>query len=218
MKQLADGVRMLSGFPPNAINVYVVDDMLVDAATRHARRRITRQIEGHEIRAHLLTHAHADHQGTSKHFSEKLGIPVLCHADDVDAAEGRAPLLPMSPLAERLTQRLYAGPPVKVDRVLQDGEMLGDWRVVHTPGHAAGQVMLFRESDRVAVVGDTMATINPLTGIPGLNTPPSIFSVDMDQVRASIKKLAALEPTLVCCGHGKPLRDEDKLQRFAAAL
>jgi hydroxyacylglutathione hydrolase len=36
VRRLADGVYQLGGFPPNAINVYLVGDVLVDAGTRHA--------------------------------------------------------------------------------------------------------------------------------------------------------------------------------------
>ena len=58
MKQLAEGVYMLGGFPPNAINVYVAGDVLIDAATRQAEKRIFKQIEGGTIAAHALTHVH----------------------------------------------------------------------------------------------------------------------------------------------------------------
>ncbi len=43
MKQLAEDVYLLRGWPPNAINVYLVGDVLVDAATRQAERRIVRR-------------------------------------------------------------------------------------------------------------------------------------------------------------------------------
>ena len=62
MRQLADGVYLLRGFPPNAINVYLVDDVLIDAATRQGERRILRQIRGRALSAHALTHAHP-HRG-----------------------------------------------------------------------------------------------------------------------------------------------------------
>ena len=42
VKQLAAGVWQLRGFPPNAINVYLVEDVLIDAATRRAGKRILR--------------------------------------------------------------------------------------------------------------------------------------------------------------------------------
>ena len=69
MKQLAEDVYMLKGFPPNAVNVYVVGDVLIDAATRQAEKRIFKQIEGRAIAAHALTHVHPDHlllDGTTK--------------------------------------------------------------------------------------------------------------------------------------------------------
>src|ERR687892_1634815 len=84
VKQLADDVWMLSGFPPNAINVYVLGDVLVDAATRHSGRRIFRQIGGRRIGAHALTHAHPDHQGASKEVCERLGVELWCGEGDAD--------------------------------------------------------------------------------------------------------------------------------------
>ena len=44
MRELADGVHQLRGLPPNAINVYLVRDVLIDAATRRGERRVMRQI------------------------------------------------------------------------------------------------------------------------------------------------------------------------------
>ena len=75
MRQLADGVWLLRGFPSAAINVYLVDDVLIDAATRWARRRILRQLGGHRVTAHALTHAHPDHQGASAHVCRTLDVP-----------------------------------------------------------------------------------------------------------------------------------------------
>jgi glyoxylase-like metal-dependent hydrolase (beta-lactamase superfamily II) len=61
MRLLADGVWQLRGFPPNAINVYLLGDVLIDAATRQGERRILRELRGHGLSAHALTHAHPDH-------------------------------------------------------------------------------------------------------------------------------------------------------------
>jgi hydroxyacylglutathione hydrolase len=46
MLELAPGVRQLAGFPRNQINVYLVEDVLVDAGTVAARNRILRQVRG----------------------------------------------------------------------------------------------------------------------------------------------------------------------------
>ncbi len=87
MKQLAEDVYMLKGFPPNAINVYVAGDVLIDSATRQAEKRIFKQIAGRTLTAHALTHVHPDHQGCSHVVCERLGIPLWVGQDDVPAME-----------------------------------------------------------------------------------------------------------------------------------
>ena len=45
------------------INVYLAEDVLIDAGRRWDRRRIFAELEGVEISAVALTHVHPDHQG-----------------------------------------------------------------------------------------------------------------------------------------------------------
>ena len=87
MQQLAEDVWQLSGFPPNAVNVYVIGDVLIDAGMALDRGRILKQLDGRGISAHALTHAHPDHYGASHAICEPLGIPLWCGADDVEAVE-----------------------------------------------------------------------------------------------------------------------------------
>jgi glyoxylase-like metal-dependent hydrolase (beta-lactamase superfamily II) len=75
VKQVAEGVWQLRGFPPDAINVYLAEDVLIDAATRHAGRRILWRMKERAVAAHALTHAHPDHLGSSDEACGKLGIP-----------------------------------------------------------------------------------------------------------------------------------------------
>ena len=54
LKELAPGVWQVRGHRgslPNLINVYVVEDVLIDASTRHSGKRILRELEGREINA-----------------------------------------------------------------------------------------------------------------------------------------------------------------------
>jgi len=87
VKQLADGLHLLRGLPPNAINVYLAEDVLIDAATRQGERRIMRQLRDRTVTAHALTHAHPDHQGASHAICERLQIPLWCGRGDVPAME-----------------------------------------------------------------------------------------------------------------------------------
>ena len=65
----------------------LVGDVLIDAATRQAERRILRQISERNVSAHALTHAHPDHQGSSHAICERLGIPLWCGQADIPAME-----------------------------------------------------------------------------------------------------------------------------------
>jgi hydroxyacylglutathione hydrolase len=219
MKQLAEDLYMLSGFPPNAINVYLAGDVLIDAATRQGEKRIMRQITGHTVTAHALTHAHADHQGSSHAICERLNIPLWCGREDVQAMESGVRLPASAPrLVRAFEERFWAGPPHPVSRVLQEGDEVAGFTVLEVPGHSPGHVAFWRERDRVLILGDVLNNMNVRTGIPGLHEPPDFFTPDPPRNRESARKLAALQPALACFGHGAPLRDTHKLKQFVAGL
>jgi glyoxylase-like metal-dependent hydrolase (beta-lactamase superfamily II) len=215
MRLIANGVWQLAGWPRNLFNVYLVEDVLIDAASRWAKRRILRQLKGRPLRLVALTHCHPDHQGAAKAICDEYRVPLACHQADVDAVEGRAPMLPVNRML-RLSKWLWAGPPCPVGRVLREGDEVAGFRVVHTPGHTPGHILFFRETDRVCIAGDVLANLNYLTGAPGLREPPHFFSADPAQNRLSIRTLVELKPNLVCFGHGPPLRNPQLLDAFVA--
>jgi hydroxyacylglutathione hydrolase len=219
VKRLADGLYQLSGFPPNGINVYLMGDVIVDAATRHASRRILRQVRGHVVSAHALTHVHADHQGASKAICDALGVPLSVGRGDVPAMED-GDLRSRQPdhWLNRIVDRAWSGPPRKVDRALSEGDEVAGFEVLEVPGHSAGHVAYWRESDRTLVLGDVLNNMHLATGVPGLREPPRIFTPDPARNRESARRLAGLEPALVCFGHGAPLRDTAKFAAFVRAL
>jgi glyoxylase-like metal-dependent hydrolase (beta-lactamase superfamily II) len=218
MKELADGVWRLTEWPAPMINVYLVGDVLIDAGRRWDRRRIFKQLEGRELSLVALTHVHPDHQGVAKDICDARGIPLACHADDVDAMEGRAPTPESSHIATRLIVRFWQGPPHRVDRVLQDGDEVAGFRVVHAPGHAPGEVIYFRESDGVAICGDVVRNLNYATLRAEIKEPPEAFNVDTAENRRSIRKLAELGPSIILPGHGAAITDMAAFERFVERL
>jgi hydroxyacylglutathione hydrolase len=220
VRELAPGLWQLRGFPPNAINVYLMGDVLVDAATRHAGRRILRQLRGRAVAAHALTHAHPDHQGASHEVCTKLGLPFWVGERDAEAAED--PRLIEERQADvrinRLINRVWTGPGHSVDRRLREGDEVAGFTALDVPGHSEGHVAYWRESDRVLVLGDVLNNVDVSTGRRGLREPKWFFTPDPARNRESIRKLAALEPALACFGHGPPLRDPPALREFAAGL
>jgi hydroxyacylglutathione hydrolase len=218
MKYLAPGVWRLDEFPRPLINVYLAEDVLIDAGRSWDAGRIRKQLAGREISMLALTHVHADHQGSAKVVCEERGIPLACHEDDVDAMEGRSPVsATQHPLAKTFA-RFWEGPPHKVDRVLRDGDEVAGFRVIHAPGHAAGEVIFWRESDRVAICGDVIRNISYLTMRARLDEPPADLTPDPAENRRSIRKLADLNPSLILPGHGPAVTDMAAFERFVARL
>ena len=78
--------------------------------------------------------------------------------------------------------------------MLNEGDEVAGFRVVHAPGHARGEVIFFRDSDRVAICGDVIRNMSYATGLPGIKEPPEIFTYDPPENRRSIRKLAELKP------------------------
>ena len=214
-ERVAPDLWLLRGRPRHKFNAYVMGDVLLDARTRHAARSILRQLEGVYLGAHVLTHAHIDHMGASHEICERLGLPLLCHEADVGAAESGCRLgLESKPRFVRLEHRLLAGPGHKVSARLDEGEEIAGFRVLHTPGHSAGHVALWRESDRVLIVGDVVFNVRPPLGRRGMMLAPAMMTPEPARNLAAARRLAQLDPEIVCFGHGPPLTDGELFGKF----
>ncbi|MBV9669365.1 MAG: MBL fold metallo-hydrolase, partial [Acidobacteriales bacterium] len=122
-----------------------------------------------------------------------------------------SPLFPRSPID--VSDRLR---PISGDTL----DALPGWRVLHTPGHTAGHISFFRENDRTLLVGDAFCTCdqNSFFSVaqqkPELTGPPWYFTPDWNGARRSVENLAALQPTLIVPGHGRPMTGADISQKL----
>lgn len=213
MHMEADGVWRIDGLIADCLNVYLVGDVLIDAATRWHTSYLRRKLHGHHLAMIALTHCHPDHQGAAFFLCRRYGIPLACHEADVPAMDGTGPMRPTTFIVQHLGD-LIAGPPWRVSRVLRDGDEIAGFRVYHAPGHTPGHVIYFRASDRVAIAGDLLANISFVTLEPGLRLPPAAFCSDPLQNFKSVELLASLNPRLVLFGHGPPLHKVEQLHWF----
>ena len=118
----------------------------------------------------VLGHADADHRGTAP----GLKAPVYCHAGEREAAESPESYRPywdrskLDARGRTVLWRLIAALGGRRRRrdpgTLDEGDEVGGFRVVHLPGHAPGLIALFRDSDRLALVSDTIYTLDPQNG------------------------------------------------------
>ena len=219
MKEVADGVWRVDEFPPRPlINVYLAGDVLIDAGRSWDRGRILKQTADRELSLLALTHVHPDHQGSADAVCEERGIPLACHEGDVDAMEGRRPVRASNARLAKIYARLWEGPPHKVDRRLTGGDLVGDFEVIHAPGHAPGEVIFWRESDRVAICGDVMRNISFATTRAMLAEMPPKLTPDIPESRRSIRKLADLRPEVTLPGHGPAILGYAGIERFAQGV
>ena len=159
----------------------------------------------------VLGHGHTDHRGVAP----ALGVPVLCHPDEVEDAEGSggfrywpADLAGLPPVARQIHRLMHRyawdGGPVKISGTVTEGDEVAGFRVVHLPGHAPGLIALWRESDRLALSSDCFYTLDMWGRDCDPRVPEPVYNFDTDQARASMRKLAALEPAAAWPGHADP--------------
>jgi glyoxylase-like metal-dependent hydrolase (beta-lactamase superfamily II) len=227
-QEIADGVWLVrGGFPLKTMNVYFLRDgdgvLMFDAGVRQMTKGLAAagaSLGG--ITRVVLSHAHVDHRGAAP----GLGVPVYIHEADRADAEGDggrhySDLSKLSRHGRLVLQpnlKLWDGGPVPIAGTVAEGDDVAGFEVVHLPGHAPGQIGLWRASDRLALVSDCFYTLDPETGIPGKpRLPHHAFNHDTEQARASLRKLAALEPSAAWAGHGKPVTGDVRSQLETAA-
>ena len=83
MQMIAHHVWQMNRFPSNIFNVYLIEDVLIDTATRWDAPSLLKQLANIPLSQVALTHCHPDHQGAVKRICETRGIPLACHEADV---------------------------------------------------------------------------------------------------------------------------------------
>lgn len=176
---------------------------------------------GTRPRAIVLTHGHFDHVGALGELLKRWNVPVYAHRLELPFLTGRSDYPPPDPtVGGGLMARsamLYLRRAIDLgNRVLAlpaDGSVphMPGWRWVHVPGHAPGQVALFRDSDRVLIAADAFVTQKQesfwgvVTEYPKVHGPPKYFTIDWESARESVRRLAALRPSIAATGHGVPM-------------
>jgi hydroxyacylglutathione hydrolase len=228
-ERIAEGVWIVrGGFPLKTMNVYLIEDegggvTMFDAGIKAMSTGLAAAAASlGGLNRIVLGHSHGDHRGAAP----ALQVPTLCHPAERIDAEGDGGMhyfdfsivsVPARWTIPRLLP-VWDGGPVAISGTVEEGDDVSGFRVVHIPGHAPGMIALFRDSDRVALSSDCFYTLDPGTGRHGAPRLPLYgFNLDTEQARASIRKLAALGPSVAWPGHADPLTGDvrDQLERAA---
>ncbi|MBI1898718.1 MAG: MBL fold metallo-hydrolase [Acidobacteria bacterium] len=194
-------------------------------------RRAAEQRYGADARPEfiLLSHGHFDHAANAGELAAQWVVPVYAHPMEMPYLTGKSGYPPKDPTvggALGLMSRFFPARgydfSAHVRGLPDNGSVPGfpEWRWYHTGGHSPGHVSLFRESDRVLLAGDALATMNQdssfsiLTMKREFRRPPAPFTCDWDAARLSVAILAELQPNVVAAGHGFPIEGLETAQRL----
>lgn len=204
--------------------VYLIakgDDLtLIDASISSAGDKILAQLSaaGHaasDVKRILLTHAHPDHVGAVPQLIKATGAELIVPAGERAVVDGEVPI-PKRPKGISPPETFLKN--MKADRTLDDGdtlaEVLGGLQAVNAPGHTPGHTAYWQPERRILFCADTVMNT------PRMRLPIRIVTVDMAENIRSIAKLAALDPEVICFGHGKPVTSDaaGRLRAFAAKV
>ena len=200
----------------------------------------------------FLTHGHFDHAGNALVLAKHWDVPVYAHRLELPYLTGRSDYAPPDPTVggaiamfsrvlphggRDLGQQLRVLNPDNEESGAPGGDSgqlpgLKGWRWLHTPGHCAGHVSFYRESDRVLLAGDALATVDmdsyialtrasiiPAHQPQAINVAGAPFISDWAAYGRSVQTLTALDPAVLACGHGAPMTGAEvagELERFAA--
>jgi glyoxylase-like metal-dependent hydrolase (beta-lactamase superfamily II) len=157
-----------------------------------------------DIKRIVLTHAHPDHVQGAAELRRLTGARILIHhADHAWLQAGRVPAHGRSGALGRLIDRLPTlhWAPLTADRTVSDGELIegaGGLRVLHTPGHTPGHIVLHHEPSGTVLVGDALFHRGDLAlGPAALAADPSLRAGSLARIPADVRAVGF--------AHGTPL-------------
>jgi glyoxylase-like metal-dependent hydrolase (beta-lactamase superfamily II) len=218
--ELAPGVHIIGGKSGGRVRAFLIEHggelTLIDTLYETDGRSVLGEIRRlgrspTDLKRIALTHAHRSHLGGLAVLKRESGARVLSHEWEADIIAGerkaqpvtilpRLPLRAWFPFQVGLGLGLGKHPPCPVDDRLGEEDELAGFQVLHAPGHTPGHLAFWASEHRLLLTGDAIATW------PRFEAGWPAFNLNVEQHRASIRRMAALEPMTVAVGHGDPIQ------------
>jgi glyoxylase-like metal-dependent hydrolase (beta-lactamase superfamily II) len=176
-----------------------------------------------DVKRLILTHTHIDHVQAANEVKKLTGARVYAHWSEAGFLKndpqyhGPPRHQTIEAIADRLgitmkaiSQKFgsLARGPILVDQIVQDGDLVGKLRVIHTPGHTPGHISLYSQEDRALIGGDFL--FNSVLGADGLFVPSAEVSIDPKIGAISARRVSELKFDKLLLAHQNgPLLDGD---------
>jgi glyoxylase-like metal-dependent hydrolase (beta-lactamase superfamily II) len=220
-REILPGVTEVT-FPRALVNAYVVQadvPTLIDTGTPGGAGKLLSAARraGGDIERIILTHRHADHAGNAAELARTTRAEVLVAPMDAEyVTEAREQPRPRAatPIGHGLVAYVKVALPWTLDPVpdarpvLVDGESVGPFTVIATPGHTAGHVSLLWAERGLLFAGDAAANLTAVGPHPAAD--------ERTRARDSFAALARRDFDAVVFGHGRALT-RNGADRFLAA-
>jgi len=211
----------LSWFPqPYPPNVWLIRDgdeaALIDAGfgddeSYKKRSEILSALAGVKVKYIIITHHHYDHSSGAQRLRELTGAQIVMHRDEEplllapDAETGDMEIPEDQKDAREQAKKWRAEAAKAVPDIrASDGDVLEvgslHLRLVHTPGHTAGHLCILLEEEGLLFSGDNVLGV----GTAAIPPPPH---GDMAEYIRSLRKMQAIEASLLGPGHGPAVHE-----------
>jgi len=157
-------------------------------------------VEPADVELIISTHSHCDHIGGNRYIQELSGCDIAMHSIDKHFIDTRNDWFTWWRYYEQ------EGDFFNVTRELQEGDVLElgghELVVLHTPGHASGQISLYVRGERFLISADAV-----WDGDFGAFTPRIEGNISPFLQQQTLEKLSAMDLEMIYPGHGPPVTD-----------
>ncbi|HEY0738210.1 MAG TPA: MBL fold metallo-hydrolase [Herpetosiphonaceae bacterium] len=213
--------------PLRIVNVFLIEDgdqiTVIDTGLKDSYQPILEAVRSlgkqpTDITNIVLTHCHPDHAGSVAALKEATNARTWMHRVDAEVVRGNTPMVRSTPAPGILNQILYRlliknvpgeVPAAVIDCEVSDGDVLpigGGLKAIHTPGHSMGHLAFLLQRD-----GGLLFAGDACSNMLGLGY--SIVYDDFAEGCRSLARLAQVEASAICFGHGKAITGAG-VQRF----
>lgn len=221
--EIVSGIHWIEGINANCYLLVDKELTLIDTGLPHKTKKILGYISNElhrqpsDLKMIILTHCDIDHIGNALELRNITGARIAAHPEDAEYIAGRkVRMMPKGGM--RIMFKMLAifmkVQPFQVDLMLNDGDKVAGFTVLHVPGHTLGSIALYDPGQKVLFTGDTLGYRDgKVCG------PSEKFTMDIERAHWSIEKLKLLDFDVMLSGHGEPLRSgaSGKVREFTTA-